>query len=68
MSTVTLVEELAQKRFYYETLFEDQAAILRRDPVELQRAYDPVSGSLVLDPLNKMASHGCLQLTERLNI
>ena len=45
MPASTLVEDLAQKKFEYETLFEDQAAIIRKDPAEYQKAYDRVSTS-----------------------
>jgi len=38
-----LIEELAQKRFKYSKLFDDQAAILRKDPVVYQKAFDNVS-------------------------
>ena len=37
-----LIEELAQKQFKYSKIFEDQAAILRKDPIVYQTAYDNV--------------------------
>ena len=37
-----LIEELAQKQFKYSKLFEDQAAILRKNPIVYQTAYDNV--------------------------
>jgi len=37
-----LIEELAQKQFKYSKLFEDQAPILRKDPIAYQTAYDNV--------------------------
>ena len=40
-----LIEHLAQKQFKYTKLFEDQAAMLRDDPVVYQKAYDNVSNS-----------------------
>jgi len=40
-----LIEELAQKQFKYSKLFEDQAAILRKDPIVYQTAYGNVSRS-----------------------
>ena len=40
-----LIEHLAQRQFEYTKLFEDQAAMLRNDPVVYQKAYDNVSNS-----------------------
>ena len=42
---VNPLEHLAQKQFKYTKLFEDQAAILRKDPVVYQSAYDSVLNS-----------------------
>ncbi len=39
------VEDLAQKMFQYQMLFEEQAAILRKDLAVYQKAYDNVSRS-----------------------
>jgi len=36
------VEDLAQKMFEYQRLFEEQAAILRKDPGVYQNAYNNV--------------------------
>jgi len=45
MCNNTLVEDLAQRMFQYTQLFENHAAILRKDPLVYQTAYDNVSKS-----------------------
>jgi hypothetical protein len=41
----SIVEEIAQKKFKYEKIFEEQAVELRKDPVKCELAYQRVSRS-----------------------
>jgi len=40
---IRLVEEIAQKKFRYEKIFEEQAVELRKDPINRELAYQRVS-------------------------
>lgn len=41
-----IVEEIAQNKFKYEKIFEEQAVELRKDPAASESAYERVSRSM----------------------
>jgi hypothetical protein len=45
-----IVEKIAQRKFKYEKIFEEQAMELRKDPIRCERVYERVSQLMSTKP------------------